>query len=206
MCRRESQWTDVDRFAPRLSFFFAMGMNYFMEVAKLRAARLLWARLIKPLGATNAKSLMLRTHCQTSGWSLTADDVFNNVTRTCVEALAAAHGQTQSLHTNSLDEALALPTDFSARIARNTQLYLQHETGAVDTIDLWGGSYFVESLTASLTERAWSHLQEIASLGGMTRAIAAGIPKLRIERPPHVPKPGLTRQTSHRWCEPLPCG
>jgi methylmalonyl-CoA mutase len=172
---------DVDRFAPRLSFFFAMGMNYFMEVAKLRAARLLWAELIKPLGAEKAKSLMLRTHCQTSGWSLTADDVYNNVTRTCVEALAAAHGQTQSLHTNSLDEALALPTAFSARIARNTQLYLQHECGTTQTIDIWGGSYFVEKLTADLAARAWTHLQEISGLGGMTRAIAAGIPKLRIE-------------------------
>ena len=172
---------DVDAFAPRLSFFWAIGMNFFMEVAKLRAARLLWAKLVKPFEPKNPKSLALRTHCQTSGWSLTAQDVFNNVTRTCIEALAATHGHTQSLHTNALDEALALPTDFSARIARNTQLFIQHETGITRTIDPWGGSYYVERLTYDLARKAWAHIQEVEASGGMARAIEQGIPKLRIE-------------------------
>ncbi len=172
---------DVDRFAPRLSFFWAIGMNFFMEVAKMRAARLLWAKLVKQFDAKNDKSLSLRTHCQTSGWSLTAQDVFNNVTRTCVEALAATHGHTQSLHTNALDEALALPTDFSARIARNTQLLIEQETGTTRVIDPWGGSYYVERLTRDLAEKAWEHIQEVESYGGMAKAIEAGIPKMRIE-------------------------
>ncbi len=172
---------DVDSFAPRLSFFWAMGMNYFMEVAKLRAARLLWAGLIKQFGPKNPKSMALRTHCQTSGWSLTAQDVYNNVIRTCIEAMAAAHGHTQSLHTNSLDEALALPTDFSARISRNTQLQLQQESGSCDVVDPWGGSYFVERLTHDLAARAWSHIEEIEQAGGMVRAIEQGLPKMRIE-------------------------
>ena len=172
---------DVDRFAPRLSFFWAIGMNFFMEVAKMRAARLLWAKLVQQFGPTNDKSLSLRTHCQTSGWSLTAQDVFNNVTRTCVEALAATHGHTQSLHTNALDEALALPTDFSARIARNTQLLIQQESGTCRVIDPWGGSYYVERLTRDLADRAWAHIQEVESYGGMAKAIEAGIPKMRIE-------------------------
>jgi len=172
---------DVDAFCPRLSFFWAIGMNYFMEVAKLRAARMLWAKLIKPFGPKNAKSLSLRTHSQTSGWSLTAQDVYNNVTRTCLEAMAAAHGHTQSLHTNALDEALALPTDFSARIARNTQLFLQQETDTCNVADPWGGSYYVERLTHDLARRAWQHLREVEELGGMTQAIQAGIPKMRIE-------------------------
>ena len=172
---------DIDAFAPRLSFFWAIGMNFFMEVAKMRAARLLWAKLMNPFDPKNDKSLCLRTHCQTSGWSLTAQDVYNNVTRTCVEALAATHGHTQSLHTNALDEALALPTDFSARIARNTQLFIQQETGACRTVDPWGGSYYVERLTHDLAKRAWGHIQEIEGLGGMAKAIKAGVPKLRIE-------------------------
>ncbi|WP_456278358.1 methylmalonyl-CoA mutase [Bacillus sp. AK128] len=172
---------DIDSFAPRLSFFWAIGMNYFMEVAKMRAARLLWAKLIKPFDPKNEKSLALRTHSQTSGWSLTEQDPFNNVTRTCMEALAAALGHTQSLHTNALDEAIALPTDFSARIARNTQLYLQDESGITNVIDPWGGSYYVESLTASLVERAWEHIQEIEELGGMAKAIETGLPKMKIE-------------------------
>lgn len=172
---------DIDRFAPRLSFFWAVGMNYFMEVAKLRAARLLWAQLISPFGPTNPKSTMLRTHCQTSGWSLTAQDVFNNVGRTHIEAMAAVDGHTQSLHTNSLDEALALPTDFSARIARNTQIFLQTEGGHTQTIDPWGGSYYVESLTHQLAAKALAHIREVEALGGMAKAIEAGIPKLRIE-------------------------
>ncbi len=171
----------VDEFCPRLSFFWAIGMNYFMEVAKLRAARMLWAKLIKPFGPNNPKSLSLRTHSQTSGWSLTAQDVYNNVIRTCLEAMAAAHGHTQSLHTNALDEALALPSDFSARIARNTQLFLQQETDTVTVADPWGGSYYLERLTHDLAVRAWQHLREVEELGGMTRAIQAGIPKLRIE-------------------------
>ena len=172
---------NVDAFAPRLSFFWAIGMNYFMEVAKMRAGRLLWAKLVKQFNPKSDKSLSLRTHCQTSGWSLTAQDVYNNVTRTCIEAMAAAHGHTQSLHTNALDEALALPTDFSARIARNTQLFIQQETGTTDIIDPWGGSYYVERLTADLAEKAWSHIQEVEAEGGMAKAIEAGIPKLRIE-------------------------
>jgi methylmalonyl-CoA mutase len=172
---------DVDAFCPRLSFFWAIGMNYFMEVAKMRAARMIWAKLIKQFEPKNPKSLSLRTHSQTSGWSLTAQDVYNNVTRTCVEALAASHGHTQSLHTNALDEALALPTDFSARIARNTQLFIQQETDTCDVVDPWGGSYYVERLTRDLADRAWSHILEVEKLGGMTKAIQAGIPKLRIE-------------------------
>jgi methylmalonyl-CoA mutase len=171
----------VDRFAPRLSFFFAVGMNFFMEVAKLRAARLLWAKLMRRFEPKDERSLILRTHCQTSGWSLAARDVFNNVTRTCLEAMAATQGGTQSLHTNSLDEALALPTDFSARIARNTQLLLQQETGTCRTIDPWGGSYFVERLTADLAARAWAYIEEVEAMGGMARAIEAGLPKQRIE-------------------------
>jgi methylmalonyl-CoA mutase len=172
---------DIDAFAPRLSFFFAIGMNFFMEVAKLRAARLLWARLMKDLGAKSEKSLMLRTHCQTSGWSLTAQDVYVNAIRTCVEAMAATQGHTQSLHTNALDEALALPTDFSARIARNTQIVLQQESGTTRIIDPWGGSYYVEWLTAELAKKAWEHIEEVEKLGGMAKAIAAGVPKQRIE-------------------------
>ncbi|MFI7351270.1 methylmalonyl-CoA mutase [Streptomyces sp. NPDC049936] len=172
---------DVDAFAPRLSFFWAIGMNFFMEIAKLRAARLLWAKLVKQFDPQNAKSLSLRTHSQTSGWSLTAQDVFNNVTRTCVEAMAATQGHTQSLHTNALDEALALPTDFSARIARNTQLLLQQESGTTRVIDPWGGSAYVEKLTYDLARRAWQHIQEVERAGGMAQAIDAGIPKLRVE-------------------------
>lgn len=171
----------IDAFAPRLSFFWAIGMNFFMEVAKMRAARLLWARLMKQFDPKSPKSLSLRTHCQTSGWSLTAQDVFNNSVRTCVEALAATHGHTQSLHTNALDEALALPTDFSARIARNTQLLIQQETGTCNVIDPWGGSYYVERLTHDLAQRAWAHIEEVESFGGMAKAIEAGIPKMRIE-------------------------
>jgi methylmalonyl-CoA mutase len=172
---------DVDRFAPRLSFFFGIGMNFFMEVAKLRAARLLWAKLVKQFDPQNPKSLSLRTHCQTSGWSLTAQDVYNNVIRTCVEAMAATQGHTQSLHTNALDEALALPTDFSARIARNTQLLLQQESGTTRVIDPWGGSFYVERLTYDLARRAWAHIEEVERAGGMASAIDAGIPKLRVE-------------------------
>ncbi|PZS13253.1 MAG: methylmalonyl-CoA mutase [Pseudonocardiales bacterium] len=171
----------IDAFAPRLSFFWAIGMNFFMEVAKLRAARLLWAKLVKQFDPQSEKSLSLRTHCQTSGWSLTAQDVFNNVIRTCIEAMAATQGHTQSLHTNALDEALALPTDFSARIARNTQLVLQQESGTTRVIDPWGGSAYVEKLTYDLARRAWSHIQEVERVGGMSRAIDAGLPKLRIE-------------------------
>jgi len=172
---------DIDSFAPRLSFFWAIGMNHFMEIAKLRAARMLWAKMVKQFNPKNPKSLALRTHCQTSGWSLTLQDPFNNVARTCIEAAAAAFGGTQSLHTNALDEAIALPTDFSARIARNTQLYLQKETGITKTVDPWGGSYYVESLTHDIMHKAWELIQEVESLGGMTKAIEAGIPKLRIE-------------------------
>ncbi|HWW50077.1 MAG TPA: methylmalonyl-CoA mutase [Xanthobacteraceae bacterium] len=172
---------DIDRFAPRLSFFWAIGMNFFMEVAKMRAARLLWAKLIKQFDPKDARSLSLRTHCQTSGWSLTAQDVFNNVPRTAIEAMAATQGHTQSLHTNALDEALALPTDFSARIARNTQLFLQQESGTTRIVDPWGGSFFVEKLTKDLAEKAWGHIQEVEALGGMAKAIEAGVPKLRIE-------------------------
>ncbi len=172
---------DIDAFAPRLSFFWAQGMNHFMEVAKMRAARLIWARMVKAFAPKDAKSMALRTHSQTSGWSLTEQDPFNNVARTCVEAMAATLGHTQSLHTNSLDEAIALPTDFSARIARNTQLYLQHETGICRTVDPWGGSYYVETLTRQLVERAWAHIQEVEQLGGMAKAIETGLPKMRIE-------------------------
>jgi methylmalonyl-CoA mutase len=172
---------DIDRFAPRLSFFWAIGMNFFMEVAKMRAARALWARLVSQFDPQNPKSLSLRTHSQTSGWSLTAQDAFNNVQRTCIEAMAATQGHTQSLHTNALDEAIALPTDFSARIARNTQLLLQQESGTTGTIDPWAGSYYVERLTHDLAERAWSHIQEAEEAGGMARAIEEGIPKMRIE-------------------------
>ncbi len=172
---------DIDRFAPRLSFFWAIGMNFFMEVAKMRAARLLWAKLMKDFNPKDARSLSLRTHCQTSGWSLTAQDVFNNVMRTTIEAMAATQGHTQSLHTNALDEALALPTDFSARIARNTQLFLQQESGTTRIIDPWGGSFFVERLTQDLARKAWGHIQEVEALGGMAKAIEAGVPKLRIE-------------------------
>ena len=171
----------IDKFAPRLSFFWAIGMNFFMEVAKMRAARMIWAKLIKRFDPKDERSLGLRTHCQTSGWSLAAQDVFNNVTRTCIEAMAATQGGTQSLHTNSLDEALALPTDFSARIARNTQLFLQQEAGTCSVIDPWGGSYFVERLTADLAAKAWAHIEEVEAMGGMARAIEAGIPKARIE-------------------------
>ncbi|MCC7377292.1 MAG: methylmalonyl-CoA mutase [Verrucomicrobiales bacterium] len=172
---------DIDAFAPRLSFFWAQGKHYFMEVAKMRAARALWAKLVNQFHPKNPKSMALRTHSQTSGWSLTEQDPFNNVARTCIEAMAASLGHTQSLHTNSLDEAIALPTDFSARIARNTQLFLQEETGITKVIDPWAGSYFVESLTRDLMRRAWAHIQEIESLGGMAKAIETGLPKLRIE-------------------------
>jgi methylmalonyl-CoA mutase len=172
---------DIDAFAPRLSFFWGIGMNHFMEIAKMRAARVLWAKIIKSFNPKNPKSMALRTHSQTSGWSLAAQDVFNNVPRTCAEALAAALGHTQSLHTNALDEAIALPTDFSARIARNTQIFLQEETGITRVVDPWAGSYYVESLTHELIHKAWHHIQEIESLGGMAKAIEIGIPKMRIE-------------------------
>ena len=172
---------DIDTFAPRLSFFWAIGMNYFMEVAKMRAARMLWAKIVKSFGAKNPKSLALRTHSQTSGWSLTEQDPFNNVGRTCIEAMGAALGHTQSLHTNALDEAIAPPTDFSARIARNTQIYIQEETQVTRAIDPWGGSYYVEALTNEIAHRAWEHIQEIEKLGGMAKAIETGLPKLRIE-------------------------
>jgi len=172
---------DVDRFAPRLSFFWGIGMNFFMEVAKLRAARLLWAKLMKEFDPKDPRSLSLRAHCQTSGWSLAAQDVFNNVGRTCIEAMAATQGHTQSLHTNALDEALALPTDFSARIARNTQIVLQQESGTTRIADPWGGSFYVERLTEEIAKKAWAHIQEVEELGGMAKAIEAGIPKLRIE-------------------------
>jgi methylmalonyl-CoA mutase len=172
---------DIDSFAPRLSFFWGIGMNHFMEIAKMRAARIIWAKLIKDFNPKNPKSMALRTHSQTSGWSLAAQDVFNNVTRTCVEALAAALGHTQSLHTNALDEAIALPSDFSARIARNTQIFLQEETDITKAVDPWAGSYYVESLTHALMHKAWHHIQEIEGLGGMAKAIETGIPKMRIE-------------------------
>ena len=171
----------IDEFAPRLSFFWGVGMNHFMEIAKMRAARILWAKIVKGFSPKNPKSMALRTHSQTSGWSLTAQDVFNNVARTCVEAMAAALGHTQSLHTNALDEAIALPTDFSARIARNTQIYLQEETGICKVVDPWAGSYYVESLTNELMEKAWHLIQEVETLGGMTKAIETGLPKMRIE-------------------------
>jgi len=172
---------DIDSFAPRLSFFWALGMNYFMEIAKMRAARIIWAKLIKQFNPKNPKSMSLRTHSQTSGWSLTEQDPYNNIIRTCIEALAATMGHTQSLHTNSLDEAIALPTDFSARIARNTQIYLHEETNITKVIDPWAGSYYVESLTNSLLHKGWEHILEIESYGGMTKAIEAGVPKMRIE-------------------------
>lgn len=171
----------IDAFAKRLSFFWAIGKNYFMEVAKMRAARVLWAKIVKSFGAENPKSMALRTHCQTSGWSLTAQDPFNNISRTCMEAMGAALGHTQSLHTNALDEAIALPTDFSARIARNTQLYIQDETRVCKIIDPWGGSYYVEALTNEIIRRAWAHIQEVEQLGGMAKAIPTGLPKMRIE-------------------------
>ncbi len=176
-----SSGLDIDAFAPRLSFFWAIGMNFWMEVAKLRAGRLLWAKIVKQFEPNNPKSMSLRTHCQTSGWSLTAQDVYNNVVRTCIEAMAATQGHTQSLHTNSLDEALALPTDFSARIARNTQLLLQQEADTCRVVDVWGGSYYVERLTWELANRAWAHIVESESLGGMSKAIERGLPKMRIE-------------------------
>lgn len=171
----------IDDFAPRLSFFWAIGMNHYMEIAKMRAGRLLWAKMIKEFNPENEKSMSLRTHCQTSGYSLTEQDPFNNVARTCIEAMAAAFGGTQSLHTNALDEAIALPTDFSARIARNTQLILQNETGITNVVDPWGGSYYVEKLTQEIADRAWEHIQEVEKLGGMTKAIESGVPKMRIE-------------------------
>ncbi|MDB9809243.1 methylmalonyl-CoA mutase [Flavobacteriales bacterium] len=173
---------EIDTFAPRLSFFWGIGMNHFMEIAKLRAARMLWAKMVKEFNPKNPKSLVLRTHCQTSGWSLTEQDPFNNITRTCIEAMAAAMGGTQSLHTNALDEAIALPTEFSAKIARDTQIYLQKETGICNTVDPWGGSYYVEKLTQEIAEKSWKHIQEIEELGGMTKAIDTGIPKMRIEQ------------------------
>jgi len=172
---------DIDAFAPRLSFFWAIGMDYFMEIAKMRAGRLIWANLVREFNPKDQRSLALRTHCQTSGWSLTAQDPLNNITRTCIEALAATHGHTQSLHTNSFDEAIALPTDFSARIARNTQLFIQKETGTCDVIDPWGGSFFIEKLTSDLAEKALKHIEEINEYGGMTEAIEKNIPKMRIE-------------------------
>ena len=172
---------DIDAFAPRLSFFWGVGTNHFMEIAKMRAARMLWAKIVKRFHPKNPKSLALRTHCQTSGWSLTEQDPFNNVGRTCIEAMAAVLGHTQSLHTNALDEAIALPTDFSARIARNTQIYIQEETSVCREIDPWAGSYYVESLTRDIAEKAWNHIQEVESLGGMAAAIETGIPKMRIE-------------------------
>ncbi|MCD6333409.1 MAG: methylmalonyl-CoA mutase, partial [Bacteroidales bacterium] len=172
---------DIDTFAPRLSFFWGIGMNHFMEIAKMRAARMLWAKLVKQFNPKNPKSMALRTHCQTSGWSLTEQDPFNNITRTCVEAMAAAMGHTQSLHTNALDEAIALPTDFSARIARNTQIFLQQETGICQTVDPWAGSYYVERLTHEIAHRGWKLIREIEELGGMAKAIETGLPKMRIE-------------------------
>jgi len=172
---------EIDTFTPRLSFFWGIGMNHFMEIAKLRAARMLWAKIVQKFNPKNPKSLALRTHCQTSGWSLTEQDPFNNVARTCIEATAAIFGGTQSLHTNALDEAIALPTDFSARIARNTQLYLQKETNITKTVDPWAGSYYVEKLTQEIAEKAWGHIEEVEALGGMTKAIKSGVPKLRIE-------------------------
>src|SRR5690554_6607018 len=172
---------DIDTFAPRLSFFWAIGMNHFMEIAKLRAARMLWAKIVKQFNPKDKKSLALRTHSQTSGWSLTEQDPFNNVARTCIEAAAAAFGGTQSLHTNALDEAIALPTDFSARIARNTQIFLQEETKITKTVDPWAGSFYVEKLTHDIAKKAWELIEEVEELGGMTKAIEAGIPKLRIE-------------------------
>ena len=173
---------DIDDFAPRISFFWGIGMNHFMEIAKMRAARILWAKLVSEFNPKNPKSLALRTHCQTSGWSLTEQDPFNNITRTCVEAMAAIMGGTQSLHTNALDEAIALPTDFSAKIARDTQIFLQEETGICKTVDPWGGSYYVEKITEELVNKAWYHMEEIKQLGGMTNAIETGFPKMKIEQ------------------------
>ncbi len=172
---------DIDTFAPRISFFWGIGMNHFMEIAKMRAARMLWAKIVKQFNPKNPKSMALRTHCQTSGWSLTEQDPFNNVARTCVEAMGATLGHTQSLHTNALDEAIALPTDFSARIARNTQIYIQEETNITRSVDPWAGSYYVESLTHEIASRAWEHIEEVEKLGGMAKAIETGIPKMRIE-------------------------
>ncbi|MCK5766509.1 MAG: methylmalonyl-CoA mutase, partial [Bacteroidales bacterium] len=172
---------DIDAFAPRISFFWGIGMNHFMEIAKMRAARMLWAKIVKQFNPKNPKSMALRTHCQTSGWSLTEQDPFNNVARTCVEAMGATLGHTQSLHTNALDEAIALPTDFSARIARNTQIYIQEETNITRSVDPWAGSYYVESLTHEIASRAWEHIEEVEKLGGMAKAIETGIPKMRIE-------------------------
>ena len=172
---------DIDAFAPRLSFFWAIGMNHFMEIAKMRAARMLWSKIVSEFNPKNTKSLVLRTHCQTSGWSLTEQDPYNNVGRTCIEAMAAVLGHTQSLHTNALDEAIALPTDFSARIARNTQIYIQEETGVCKAIDPWAGSYYVETLTDEIVQRAWEHIKEVESLGGMAKAVESGVPKMRIE-------------------------
>ena len=177
----ESNQMNVDEFAPRLSFFWAIGMNHFMEIAKMRAARMLWAKMVSQFNPENQKSLALRTHCQTSGWSLTEQDPFNNVARTCVEALAATLGGTQSLHTNALDEAIALPTDFSARIARNTQIYLQKEIGITKVVDPWAGSYYVEKLTDEIAQKAWALIEEVQELGGMAKAIETGVPKMRIE-------------------------
>ncbi|MDE6865742.1 MAG: methylmalonyl-CoA mutase, partial [Alistipes sp.] len=171
----------IDAFAPRLSFFWAIGMNHFMEIAKMRAARMLWAKIVKQFDPKNPKSLALRTHSQTSGWSLTEQDPFNNVARTAIEAMGAALGHTQSLHTNALDEAIALPTDFSARIARNTQIYIQEETSVCREVDPWAGSYYVETLTNEIAHKAWEHIQEVEKLGGMAKAIETGIPKMRIE-------------------------
>jgi methylmalonyl-CoA mutase len=172
---------DIDSFAPRISFFWGIGMNHFMEIAKMRAARMLWAKIVKQFNPKNPKSMALRTHCQTSGWSLTEQDPFNNVARTCVEAMGAALGHTQSLHTNALDEAIALPTDFSARIARNTQIFIQEETRITRSVDPWGGSYYVENLTNELAQKAWKLIEEVEELGGMAKAIETGIPKMRIE-------------------------
>ena len=195
----------VDAFAKRLSFFWAIGKNYFMEIAKMRAARVLWAKIVKSFGATNDKSMALRTHSQTSGWSLTAQDPFNNIARTAMEAMGAALGHTQSLHTNALDEAIALPTDFSARIARNTQLYIQDETSVCKIIDPWGGSYYVEALTNEIIRRSWAHIQEVESLGGMAKAIPTGLPKMRIEEAPPS-GPYRFQQRVYRRPEPLPLG
>src|SRR5690606_1290238 len=171
----------IDEFAPRLSFFWGIGMNHFMEIAKMRAARMLWAKIIKKFNPQNPKSMALRTHCQTSGWSLSEQDPYNNVARTCIEAMAAGFGGTQSLHTNALDEAIALPTDFSARIARNTQIYIQEETQITKSVDPWAGSYYVEYLTQEIAKKAWVLIEEIEALGGMSKAIETGIPKMRIE-------------------------
>ena len=196
----------VDDFVPRLSFFWAIGKDVFMEVAKLRAARLLWSKIVKQFNPTNPKSLSLRTHSQTSGWSLTAQDVYNNVIRTCIEAMGATQGHTQSLHTNSLDEALALPTDFSARIARNTQLFLQEETDTDAVIDPWGGSYFAERLTHELAHRAWEHVYECEQLGGMAKAIEAGIPKMRIAEAAARTQADMIGCSDDRRCEQVCSG